>query len=734
MLTDTQPTAQQATLTTRWTEEAAVDNPHQEYPRPQLVRDEWMNLNGMWDYAIVPASDEEWSGSQGQIRVPFPVESHLSGVQKRVTREDALWYRRTFEIPEDWNQRVQLNFGAVDWTCSVYVNGQRAGDHTGGYDPFSIDITDHLKSGENTITMRVWDPTDQGYQPVGKQRMNPEGIWYTPVTGIWQTVWLEPVPTEQIVSNYAVTETNGNVRLVVESTTDQVGTMIKGSVSLRGKHVMDFEGDASTSLEFHVPNAELWTPERPSLYDVELRMERGGQVLDEVRTYFAIREFSLEHTLHGPHLALNGEPIFMYGPLDQGWWPDGLYTAPTDEAMRYDLEITKRMGFNAVRKHVKTEPARWYRYCDEMGLIVWQDMPNGDRSPQWNRDWSRENPTPDADRSDQSASNYRVEWKEIIDSLRFFPSIAIWIPFNEAWGQFETKDITQWTKAYDPTRLVNPASGGNFVSAGDMLDIHEYPGPASPDPLEDRAIVLGEFGGLGLPLEGHLWQKDRNWGYQSYADRQNLIRRYKQLIDALHILRGKTGLSAAIYTQTTDVEGEVNGLMTYDRSVIKFPIDDIYRINTRLYGTPPKFYGIAPTADDGPARWHYTEREPALDWHQASFDDSDWKEGPGGFGTEGTPGARIGTEWSGNNIWVRRTFRADGEDDVWLKIHHDEDAVVYLNGVKVAELDSYTSDYMWVRLDGAVLKDGDNLLAISCRQTRGGQFIDAGIYRQMSGD
>jgi beta-galactosidase/beta-glucuronidase len=721
-------------LKTPWSDQVSQTAPHPEYPRPGMIRPDWLSLNGPWDYSIQDRGSEEWEGKQGSILVPFPVESKLSGVQKTLTAEQRLWQKRTFSVPEGWNgQNILLNFEAVDWEAEVYVNGKLAGTHRGGYSPFSFDITEHLTVGQDQeLEVRVYDPTDDGFQPVGKQTKNPRGIWYTAVSGIWASVWLEPVPINSISSVKLIPNAaDARVSLSLNLTGSAAGHEVKAVVKDGGKVVGRGFGHAGRTIPISISSPKRWSPDSPHLYDVEIELISDGETVDRVTSYFGLRDIELKTDEFGPRIYLNDEPIFTLGPLDQGWWPDGLYTAPTDEALRYDLEITKKAGFNSVRKHVKVEPRRWYRHCDELGLMVWQDMPNtppGKGGPPWDRDWKKDNPNADWKPGRESDANFRHELTELIDHLVSHPSIVIWVPFNEAWGQFDTKGVTEWIQGYDPSRLVNSASGGNFVKTGDILDIHAYPGPATPDRQEKRSIVLGEFGGLGLPVKDHLWQDNNNWGYQSFEEREALADRYEQLLLGLMNMKGE-GLSGAIYTQTTDVEGEVNGLMTYDRQVIKIPLERLNSANQFAYGAPPMRTVLVPTSEKQAQIWRYTTVDPGNGWTDAGFDDSAWQEGPGGFGTATTPGAVVGTEWSGEHIWLRRIIAIpQREGQAWLRIHHDEDAEVWLNGKKIADLSGYTSSYVDVPIkDQGLIKKGTALLAVRCRQTSGGQFIDVGF-------
>ena len=557
-------------IKTSWGEQLDPKNVLPEYPRPIMERNDWKNLNGLWKYAITKKGDPTPAAYQGDILVPFAVESSLSGVGKMINEKEELWYQRTFDIPSAWRgKQILLHFGAVDWKAEVWVNDVKVGEHTGGFTPFYFDITSVLNKGNNDLVVKVWDPSDRGEQPRGKQIANPHGIWYTPVTGIWQTVWLEPVAT-QYITNLKTTPNidNNSVKVEVAANTtsaDKVEVKVFDGKNLVAK------GAAlnGVPVELTMPaNAKLWSPDSPFLYNMEVTLYKDGKAIDQVKSYTAMRKYSIRKGQNGiTRLQLNNKDYFQFGPLDQGWWPDGLYTAPTDEALVYDLKKTKDFGYNIVRKHVKVEPARWYTHCDQLGLIVWQDMPNGGPSPQWQaRNYF--NGT-EVIRSAASEANYRKEWKEIIDCLYSYPSIAVWVPFNEAWGQFKTPEIVAWTKEYDPSRLVNPASGGNHYTCGDILDLHHYPGPNMflYDPR--RATVLGEYGGIGLVVEGNTWVNDKkNWGYVKFNTSDEVTNEYikygKHLLELI-----QKGFSAAVYTQTTDVEGEINGLMTYDRKVIK---------------------------------------------------------------------------------------------------------------------------------------------------------------------
>jgi beta-galactosidase/beta-glucuronidase len=576
-----QPAGEQ--IKTEWAEKIDVNNVLPEYPRPIMERTDWQNLNGLWEYAITKAGASRPEKFEGQILVPFAIESSLSGVQKTVGSENELWYKRSFTVPSNWkNKQILLHFGAVDWRTEVFVNNIKIGSHQGGYTPFSFNITPFLnKSGDQELSVRVWDPSDKGYQPRGKQTSRPEGIWYTAVTGIWQTVWIEPV-NEKFIEQVKVTPDIDKNRITVEVSTEAADyrDLVEVTVLDGKEKITSAKASAGQKLEIPVPNARLWSPDSPFLYNMKVSLISNGKESDQVNSYFAMRKVSSKRDKKGiVRLQLNNKDLFQFGPLDQGWWPDGLYTAPTDEALKYDLVKTKDFGFNMIRKHVKVESARWYTHCDRLGILVWQDMPSGDRSPQWqNHQYFSGS---ELIRSAESETNYRTEWKEIMDYLYSNPSIVCWVPFNEAWGQFKTREIVEWTKAYDPSRLVNPASGGNHYQVGDMLDLHNYPGPQLYLYDAQRATVLGEYGGIGLAMEGHLWSANKNWGYVQFKNSKEVTDQYVQYGEELFKLI-KAGFSAGVYTQTTDVENEVNGLMTYDRKVIKIDEKRVREINQKI--------------------------------------------------------------------------------------------------------------------------------------------------------
>ena len=488
-----------AGLVTRWAALVRPDSVLPEYPRPQMVRVGWENLNGSWDYAITDTAAGRPSRYDGRILVPFAVESQLSGVRRPVTPGQALWYHRSFTAPSlPVGGRLLLHFGAIDWQATVFVNGTVAGEHRGGYDPFTVDVTDALGVGPSQdLVVRVWDPTDSGPQPRGKQVLKPEGIFYTAVTGIWQTVWLEPVPALHITDvRTTPAEDLRSVRVLVSVAGGPSLTPVRLTVRVSGREVARVEGYTGREILIAIPGAHLWSPDDPFLYGLAASLPGG----DSVTSYFGLRriEVGRDDSAGVRRLFLNGRPLFEYGLLDQGWWPDGLYTAPTDEALQSDIEATRRLGFNLIRKHVKVEPARWYYHADRLGMLVWQDMPSGN------------NDTPEGKRE------FEDELRRMVDGLRSHPAIVMWVPFNEGWGQHDTERYARRVKAIDPSRLVDNASGWTDRHVGDVADLHSYPAPGLPPPDSTRALVLGEFGGLGLPLHGHLWKEQSSWGYRTF--------------------------------------------------------------------------------------------------------------------------------------------------------------------------------------------------------------------------
>jgi beta-galactosidase/beta-glucuronidase len=611
------------TLMTQWGEKVTPENAWREYPRPQLVRERWQNLNGLWEYAITAKTAPAPAKYDGQILVPFALEAALSGVGKPLQPADRLWYRRSFTVPAAWRgERILLHFGAVDYECALWVNGGLVGAHTGGFDSFSFDVTPFLRDGANELIVAVTDPSDTGEQPRGKQQLKPQGIWYTPVSGIWQTVWLEPVPAALYLAELRLTpDVDAGGLRVVALTNEAIANdtyAVRLTASAEGKTVSSTTVRINRAGFLKVPNARLWSPADPFLYDLKAELvrvknpwpqpagnerqnERGprfgarerelyekaeveGAPLDVVGSYFGMRKVTIgPGAVAGqPAILLNGRPLFQHGPLDQGWWPDGLHTPPSDAAMKWEIEWLRQAGFNMLRKHIKVEPARYYYHCDKLGMMIWQDMPSGFN--QALRNYRPDQGEPE--RLSVSREQHELELRRMLGRLHNAPSIVMWVVFNEGWGQYESQAMAQWVKAIDGSRLVNANSGWLDMNVGDLYDLHTYQEtPLTPEQKADRAVVLGEYGGVGWPIQQHLWNPQmRNWGYQTYQDKTAYLNALRKKMEALVPMKQKLGVSAAVYTQTTDVEGEVNGFMTYDRKFIKVEPAVLRELNGPLTG------------------------------------------------------------------------------------------------------------------------------------------------------
>ncbi|MHA1784773.1 MAG: glycoside hydrolase family 2 protein [Candidatus Helarchaeota archaeon] len=567
-------------IMTRWAKKVNYNDPLPEYPRPQMKRNDWLNLNGLWDFAITSKKKGKPNSFNEKILVPFPVESALSGIKRPVKGNQFIWYRCYFSIPDSWeDKKILLHFGAVDWEATVYINGKEVGVHQGGYTPFSFEISEYLNMMEdNELLVRVWDSTK--YER-GKQSLRPFLIYYTAVSGIWQTVWLEPVPktfieTFQMDPDIEKEYLKVIVKINDGKSTDKVQIIAKE----KSNEINSTSGNIEDPLILKIPDPKLWSHKTPFLYDLTIQLKRNDEILDEVLSYCGMRKISVGKDSDGiTRINLNNEPIFQYGTLDQGYWPDGLYTAPTDEALLYDIEITKEFGFNMIRKHVKVEPLRWYYYCDKLGMLVWQDMPNGGKLI-----FGR--------RKNKIKQYYYNELKSMISTLYNSPSIIVWVPFNEGWGQFDTKNVVKLIRNQDPKRLIDHASGWFDKGIGDIRDIHVYPGPYQrkylikkrrlPDNLKGRAAVIGEFGGFGLEINDHVWKSRLKFAYKKYKNADILTENYVELITKLRPLI-KEGLCAAVYTQITDVEMEINGLLTYDREIIKIDKKKLKELNLSLF-------------------------------------------------------------------------------------------------------------------------------------------------------
>ncbi len=559
-------------IKTEWGEKLNPKEVWKEYPRPQLQRQEWLNLNGIWDYAITKKNDIRPEKYDGKILVPFPLESSLSGVMKNLTENEILWYSKDFELKKEWKgDKILLNFGAVDWKSEIYINYKKVGEHEGGFTPFSFDITNYIHyDKKNNLIVRVFDPTDTSYQPVGKQTQKPNGIWYNAVSGIWQTVWIEPVK-DHYITNIFINNNFDNKQIKVHfKINSDILLPIKFSLIYKDKEIAKINDTSNKDIVINIKNEDFhpWSPSEPNLYNFKINLySKTGNIYDSIDSYTLIRKVTSGNDTNGNlRIFLNNKILFNLGTLDQGWWPDGLYTPPSEEAMIFDIIKLKDLGFNTIRKHVKVEPARYYYQCDKIGMLIWQDMPSSEAK---DCDWKPQEMGGGSDkkRSEESINNYYKEWEDIINSLTFFQSIIIWTPFNEAWGQFQTENVVEFTKNLDLSRLINAASGGNHRLCSNFLDLHHYPAPSQFLYEGSLINVIGEYGGLGLEIKGHTW-KDENWGYNLLHSKEELTEKYIQFINIV-INLVKNGISAAIYTQTTDVESEINGLITYDRKEIK---------------------------------------------------------------------------------------------------------------------------------------------------------------------
>ncbi|MBW8242678.1 chitobiase/beta-hexosaminidase C-terminal domain-containing protein [Muricauda oceani] len=557
----------EAVLKTKWTDQVDPEHVLPEYPRPIQQREKWMNLNGYWQVDTSPKKDIPFGTDLSDtILVPFAVESYLSGVMEKT---DDLLYRKTFTVPEDWRgDEVLLNFEGVDYHATIYINTQKVGEHKGAFDHFSFNISEYLTTGQQEVMVKVHDASNDGLQPVGKQVKEPEGIFYTSTTGIWQTVWMEPVKSNHIETFKIEPDIDQGLVDFIGQTTEGDG-MIKLVLKDGNQTIAEAEGTAGEHIKINVPEAKLWTPEQPFLYDLEVQLVNDDTITDEFSSYVAMRKISLgKDENNDTRILLNNEPYFQVGVLDQGYWPDGLMTPPTEEAYIWDIETFKKMGFNLLRKHAKTESQRWYYLCDKMGMLVWQDMPQVYPHEDFEERLTSED-----------KQQFEKELEAMIDDLYNYPSIVIWVVFNEGWGQYDTERLTHWVEEMDGTRLVSNASGWTDHNVGDIIDMHSYPGPDIYPVEEERATVLGEFGGLGLALPGHLWQEE-NWGYREMTDTLEFKNSYTELWDKVWQMKHDKAASAVVYTQVSDVEGEVNGLVTYDREIIKLPIDFFRDIHT----------------------------------------------------------------------------------------------------------------------------------------------------------
>ena len=724
----------QAPLMTKWGKQVDPKKPWPDYPRPQMVRADWLNLNGIWQYQPGTEGDAVPVGQKlsSEICVPYPVESALSGVMEH---HDRLWYRRSFTVPAAWKgRRVMLNFGAVDFESQVYINGKSIGSHRGGYLPFSYDVTPFLtKTGPQELIVRVFDATDDAGEPRGKQSIHPGGIMYTPTTGIWQTVWLEPVAAAsikdlKIVPNIDTQRVSVTVNAAPTASTKNARAVTKNAravvtVLASGKVVSTVSGAPGTALSLPVPKPNLWSPTHPYLYSLSVKMMQNGAVTDTVQSYFGMRKISLGLDHGVKKMLLNNKFVFEIGPLDQGFWPDGLYTQPNEAALKFDISTMKRFGFNMVRKHIKVEPARWYYWTDKMGLLVWQDMPSANSYT--------DHPQP------IDKPEYEKELRGMVTALQNVPSIIMWDTFNEGQGQHDTPRLVSIVKKMDPSRLVNEASGGGYFGAGDVMDVHSYPPPACPAPNAKMALACGEYGGIGYLIPGHTWTP-KGGGYTNVKSPRDLEELYGEFSGLLKSFRDEKGMSAAVYTQITDVENELNGLLTYDRRFKCSPV--AIALASHLKYPLAVYKPVISTSEKISQRWKYTLTKPAADWYTVSFNDTGWKQGAGGFGTDPPGRGLVGTRWSTDDIWLRRSFLVpkltpQQISRLALRDYHDEDIDVYINGIKAYSATGYISSYESRPLSPAARKSirpGQiNTLAVHCHQTEGGQYIDVGLSERI---
>jgi len=723
--------AKRGPLMTRWSSQVDPKMPHPLYPRPQLARKDWLNLNGVWEFQPGIEADEMvpfGKSLSSSILVPYPVESALSGVMEH---HDRLWYRRMLNIPAAWHDKqILLHFGAIDYESEVFVNGKRVGLHLGGYDPFTYDITAMLSGKtQDELIVRVFDPTQRGGQPRGKQNTEPRGITYTPTTGIWQTVWLEPVNAAYIEDLVIIPDIDaGQLKLKVSSTKARHDARVE--VVVKAGHAIAVRTSAPTNNEISIPisNPKLWSPESPFLYTLELTLKQDSRAIDKVSSYFGMRKLHVDDADGQKKLLLNNKFVFQIGPLDQGFWPDGIYTSPTDDALKDDIVQMKAMGFNMVRKHIKVEPARWYYWADTLGIIVWQDMPS------CNSYLGRAFVPPPVDKV-----AFENDLRRMVETHRNSPSILLWTVFNEAQGQFDTGRMVDLVQSLDPSRPINEASGGEIIGAGNINDIHSYPEPAVRIANGRQALVCGEFGGIGYLIADHSWQREGH-GYVECANSNDLLYLYAEFFEAVRKLRDRKGLSAVVYTELTDVMTEINGLLTYDR-LLKLPAEKIRQINSFQFKAP-SYQTLMPTSESTAQDWRYVVSKPSGAWSSKEYDDSQWNNGPAPFADQGD---HIGTSWTTPDLWLRRHFNPGAISPEQLQsvvlVQFNRGRVeIFINGVQTFAQQGnnrsleggYEHRPLSTAVRQAILSGSDNVIAVHCStQPAGGPlYFDAGLARR----